>query len=66
MVNDSPLSEPEYWAVLAFGEAMEREMIAVSALDYNATKHEINERIVRAMRDAIRAYDKSVWDMAGE
>ena len=66
MIDDSPLSEPEYRAVLAFGEAMEREMLGVMALAENATKHELNTRLVRCIRDAMRAYDKSVWDMAGD
>lgn len=64
MVDDSPLSEPEYRAVIAFGEAMEREMIGVMATDYDAEKHEINKRIVRCVRDAMRAYRKTVAEMS--
>lgn len=64
MTDDSPLSEPEYRAVLAFGEAMEREMIGVTALAEDATKHELNKRLVRCIRDAMRAHRKTVREMS--
>ena len=67
MADNSPLSEPEYRAVLAFGEAMEREKIGVVPIT-NASGdrdyRDLSNRLTACLRDALRAYRKTVSEMS--